>query len=66
MSVKASDPAGVTSQLVAHDIVVSHRGDGVRFSFHFYNNMTDVEAALEALDVIRRASPHLFDASNTS
>ena len=46
---RSVDPAAVVAQLVASGILVSARQDGVRFSFHVYNTMDDVNVALAAL-----------------
>lgn len=47
---RASDPAGILAKLTERGIVVSTRRDGVRFAFHVYNTMEDVETALSALE----------------
>jgi selenocysteine lyase/cysteine desulfurase len=50
---RSHDPAGALARLTARGIVVSVRRDGVRFAFHVYNNLADVETALAALDSVR-------------
>jgi selenocysteine lyase/cysteine desulfurase len=47
---RSSDPSALVDKLVEHGIIVSARRDGVRFSFHVYNNLADVNAALAVLD----------------
>jgi len=46
---RSADAATVATNLAAQGVLVSARRDGVRFSFHVYNNLTDVETALSAL-----------------
>jgi selenocysteine lyase/cysteine desulfurase len=46
---RSSDPGVVVEKLIARDILVSARQDGVRFSFHVYNTLDDVNVALDAL-----------------
>lgn len=58
--VRSTDAAALVTRLAAHGIIASARGDGLRVSFHAYNNDADVDAVLEALDaarslIIRRA-----------
>jgi selenocysteine lyase/cysteine desulfurase len=50
---RAADPAAALAHLTKRGIVVSTRMDGVRFAFHVYNDMADVEAALKALEEIK-------------
>ena len=47
---RSKDAGAMVKKLVARDIVVSARHDGVRFSFHVYNNVADVTVALAALE----------------
>jgi selenocysteine lyase/cysteine desulfurase len=47
---RATDAAAVLSKLTARGIAVSTRRDGVRFSFHIYNTLKDVNVALTALE----------------
>lgn len=47
--VRTHDPGGLLAKLTERRIVVSARHDGVRFAFHFYNTLADVEQALNAL-----------------
>src|SRR6185436_10798548 len=37
----------MVNRLAARGVVVSARRDGVRFAFHFYNTLEDVQAALD-------------------
>ena len=46
---RSTDPAALVEKLMARGVVVSARLDGVRFSFHVYNNLDDVNAALGVL-----------------
>jgi selenocysteine lyase/cysteine desulfurase len=46
---RAKDPAAVLAKLTARGIAVSTRRDGVRFAFHVYNTLDDVDVALSAL-----------------
>jgi selenocysteine lyase/cysteine desulfurase len=50
---RAKDAAAVLAKLTARGIAVSMRRDGVRFSFHVYNTLEDVNIALAALEDIR-------------
>ena len=56
---RSHDPALVSRRLAERNILVSTRLDGIRFAFHVYNNLEDVEAALavveEHLDLMVRA-----------
>jgi selenocysteine lyase/cysteine desulfurase len=47
---RAKDADTMLRRLTARDIVASVRRDGVRFAFHVYNTMADVEAALSAVE----------------
>lgn len=47
--VRAIDSAQALARLTERGIIVSTRHDGLRFSFHAYNTMDDVDAALAAL-----------------
>ena len=47
---QAKDASAMLNKLVERDIVTSTRHDGVRFSFHVYNTMDDVNAALSVLE----------------
>jgi selenocysteine lyase/cysteine desulfurase len=47
---RAIDAAAVLAKLTARGIAVSTRLDGVRFSFHVYNTLEDVNIALTALE----------------
>ncbi len=46
---RSLDAPAAIAMLTARGIVASSRRDGIRFSFHVYNNLGDVEAALSAL-----------------
>jgi selenocysteine lyase/cysteine desulfurase len=48
--VRASDAPALASALAADGIIASARGDGLRVSFHAYNDDADVDAVLAALD----------------
>ena len=47
---RSTDPSAMLTKLTARGIVVSTRQDGVRFAFHAYNTMDDVNIALSALE----------------
>ncbi len=47
---RAKDAAQALAKLTARGIAVSTRRDGVRFAFHVYNTLEDVNAALTALE----------------
>lgn len=47
------DSAEVTAYLNANQVVVSHRGEFVRFSPHLYNNSEDIEKTLELVDQMK-------------
>ncbi|MDR3700541.1 MAG: aminotransferase class V-fold PLP-dependent enzyme [Candidatus Sulfopaludibacter sp.] len=46
---RSTDSAAVVAKLAARSILTSARLDGVRFAFHVYNTMDDVDTALGAL-----------------
>ncbi len=48
--VRSTDPAMLVSKLTERGVIVSARLDGVRFSFHVYNNLEDVSTALSVLE----------------
>jgi selenocysteine lyase/cysteine desulfurase len=50
--VEVDDPASVVERLQKQGVVTSWRDRSVRFSFHFYNDESDVEAALAALETV--------------
>ena len=50
---RSHDPAAALAKLTARGIVASTRRDGVRFAFHVYNTLADVETALAALESVR-------------
>ena len=61
--VRSSDAGALVQRLADRGIVVSARANGLRVSFHAYNNDQDVDAVLDALDaeaalVCRRAGAH--------
>jgi selenocysteine lyase/cysteine desulfurase len=47
---RATDAAAALAKLIARGLAVSTRRDGVRFAFHVYNTMEDVNVALAALE----------------
>jgi selenocysteine lyase/cysteine desulfurase len=47
---RSTDPAALVAKLSERGVVVSARLDGVRFSFHVYNNLADVDAVLAVLE----------------
>jgi selenocysteine lyase/cysteine desulfurase len=46
---KQLDNAAIAKNLVEHNIIVSHRFNGVRFSFEIYNTKQDIVKAIEAI-----------------
>jgi selenocysteine lyase/cysteine desulfurase len=46
---RSKDAGAMVKKLLESQIVTSSRHDGVRFAFHVYNNMEDVNVALAAL-----------------
>ena len=50
--VEIDEPAAAVELLQKQGIVTSWRDRSVRFSFHFYNDERDVEAALAALETV--------------
>jgi len=46
---RSHDPGTMVSLLARHNVLTSNRHDGVRFSFHVYNNKQDVDTALQIL-----------------
>jgi selenocysteine lyase/cysteine desulfurase len=46
---RSHDASALVAKLVERGVLVSSRLDGVRFSFHVYNNLADVNAALALL-----------------
>jgi selenocysteine lyase/cysteine desulfurase len=47
---RSTDPAALVGKLTERGVVVSARLDGVRFSFHVYNNLADVDSVLSVLE----------------
>ena len=47
---RSTDPAALVGKLTERGVVVSARLDGVRFSFHVYNNLGDVDSVLSVLE----------------
>lgn len=48
--VRSTDAVSLVEKLTARGVIVSARRDGVRFSFHVYNNLDDIHVALSALE----------------
>jgi len=46
---RSADPAAAIARLTERGVIVSARRDGIRFSFHVYNSLDDVDAALAVL-----------------
>ena len=40
---------GTFQRLRENDIIASQRGEGVRVSFHFYNNVNDLDKLMEVI-----------------
>ena len=51
VGLRVRDPRGVQRSLAENHVVAAVRGEFVRFAFHFFNDESDVERALEALRV---------------
>jgi selenocysteine lyase/cysteine desulfurase len=49
LCVASRDPAALVDDLAEDGVITSWRDESVRFSFHFYNDESDVEHALAAL-----------------
>ncbi|MFC6931347.1 hypothetical protein ACFQHO_14100 [Actinomadura yumaensis] len=47
------DPDGLAAALAGRRVVTSPRGDLLRLSFHYYNDVSDVDALLGALRDLR-------------
>ncbi len=47
---RSHNPAALVNKLSERGVLVSSRLDGVRFSFHVYNNLSDVDTALAVLE----------------
>lgn len=47
---RSKDAQAMLNKLTARNIIASTRRDGVRFAFHVYNTIADVNAALSALE----------------
>jgi len=54
VSLRVADPEGVRKALAEHQVVAAVRGAFVRFAFHFFNDESDVQRALDALGVASR------------
>lgn len=50
------DPNALDAYLRTHDVIGSPRGDVLRLSFHYYNDESDVEAAVRAVADYRRST----------
>ncbi len=55
--VESLDAQALVARLALRDLVVSARGNGLRISFHAYNNESDVDAVVAALE----ANADLFE-----
>jgi selenocysteine lyase/cysteine desulfurase len=49
--VQSVDAPALVARLAARGIITSSRGDGLRVSFHAYNNQADVDAVISALEM---------------
>ena len=56
VALRDTDPEALSAYLKQRRIVGSPRGDVLRLSFHYYNDTTDVEAALAAIADYRRTN----------
>jgi selenocysteine lyase/cysteine desulfurase len=50
VSLAIADPDSAIARLAAAGVVAARRANGVRFSFHVFNNEADVDRALKALN----------------
>jgi selenocysteine lyase/cysteine desulfurase len=68
--VQSVDAATLVERLAARGIVASSRGNGLRISFHAYNNDEDVDAVMAALkanaDLMERASGRIDQFRSTA
>lgn len=55
VAIPSRDAGGLSAELMARDIVTSHRDANLRAAFHYYNNEDDVEALVAALRDLRGA-----------
>ncbi|TDD17433.1 aminotransferase class V-fold PLP-dependent enzyme [Nonomuraea diastatica] len=55
VAIADDDPARLAARLAERRIWTAPRGDLLRLSFHYYNDRSDVDAAVEAISVCRRA-----------
>ena len=53
VAVPSRNSGALSAELMKRDIVTSHRDDNVRASFHFYNDMDDVESFIAAMQQLR-------------
>jgi selenocysteine lyase/cysteine desulfurase len=53
VAVPSRDSRGLSAALMKRDIVTSHRDDNVRASFHFYNDLDDVESFIAGMQELR-------------
>ncbi len=59
--VRAADATALVGRLERRGIIASARGNGVRVSFHAYNNESDVDTVLEALESEGALLKHLTE-----
>ncbi|MGP3931683.1 aminotransferase class V-fold PLP-dependent enzyme [Nonomuraea sp. KM88] len=55
VAIADDDPARLAARLAEQRIWTAPRGDLLRLSFHYYNDRSDVDAAVEAISTSRRA-----------
>ncbi|UYM04304.1 aminotransferase class V-fold PLP-dependent enzyme [Solicola gregarius] len=55
VALRDDDPDALSAYLKARRIVCSPRGDVLRISLHYYNDTSDIEAALQAISDYRRS-----------
>jgi selenocysteine lyase/cysteine desulfurase len=51
--VPSRNAGALAKELMARDIVTSHRDDNMRAAFHFYNTQDDIESLITALQELR-------------
>lgn len=53
IAIPSSDSAGLSARLASRDIVTSSRDANLRASFHYYNDESDIDAFIAAMDELR-------------
>lgn len=53
LALKALDPSALVARLIERDVVTSYRESNLRAGFHFYNDRSDVDRLVDALEANR-------------